>query len=268
MIVTFIKRCLLLGTLFSFLSLATLAFCAMLACSQPAFYAAAVADPLDEAETKAAMDELEVIGTSLELFVKSDPQELQQMQRLLEKNPQAFGHDNMNERQQKQMRQLAVAFEGLDRALDEKQQTFTVTLTQRHIDAFLAKQLRTNSKELKRPHLFLAGDMLRFGVTCVTPAAEAVLSCDFKLAMAEGTDLTFELHRVRIGTLPVPATTILRQYMKLNPVLPAGFELDVTGERPTLTFSAWPDHGKLRLDDLQVVDGQVRLNLRRADKVG
>lgn len=267
MILTFIKRFLLVCALLVAVVITAVTVCVGLACSQPGFYAAALAEPLDEADVAKAMEEIDSIGKSLELFVNADPEELEKLRDLVAMTQLNRG-DNRLDAQRDKINQLVTSLKDLETAIGETPETFAATLTQRHLNAWMRTEMKGDAKELQRPCVSLQDDLIRFGVTVITPVTEAVLSCDFKLAKQGGTDLIFELHAARIGNLPVPAATILRQYARTNPTLPKGMQLNVDGECPTLTITAVQDDAKLQVSTLQVHDGEVHVTLRRTEEVG
>jgi len=258
MIVRFFVRCFKFCVLFVGLVVGTLVVCGILACSQPGFYATSVAQPVDEADDAAALQEMELIVDALELFVKQNPADLQKLKALaaLPRPVLADGKRHVGNR-------LPTVLKALERGIGETDDTFAVTLTQRHLNAWLRKEFGTKAKELRRPHISLEDDMFRFAVTVVTPATEVVASCDLKLSKSNESGLIFELFAVRAGQLPVPAMTILKQYLRTDPDLPRDIELNVDGERPTLSVSALPDDGALQLENLHIDGGEVHLTLRR-----
>jgi len=258
MALKFLKRFFLACVLFvSFVS-GTVVCCCALACWTPKFYVAALAAPADKSDTEAAMEELETIVGSLEWFLRLDAVNRQKLQAL---PSQTLATLEAN--QQEMMGRLPIASKRMHGLPDMTQDTIAISLTQRHLNAFLATELDTTGGELRHPHISLQDDIIRFAATWVTPAAEVVLSCDFELAKTKQAHLTFELHAVRVGKLPLPAMLILKQYMRTNPVLPEGLELNVDGERPTLLITKMPDDGKIQLENLLVADHEIRLMLRR-----
>ncbi|TWU30319.1 hypothetical protein [Bythopirellula polymerisocia] len=263
MIFNFLKRCFLACVLATMFVFGTVAVCCVLACSAPDFYASAITEPVDEADNEAAIKELEQIVSSMDLFLKLNASDFQKLQALPEN---AFA--TLAEDQQHAKRRVPFELKRLLHSPNVTQDTFAVSLTERHINALLSKELGKDDGELRRPHVSLEGDMIRFAVTLVTPVAEVVLSCDFELAKTNLTDLTFDLHAARVGKLPLPIATVLKQYMRTNPVLPQGIKLNIDGERPTLSIDVLPDSGDLQLEELHVADGKIHFLFRRTiDKV-
>lgn len=232
-----------------------------LACSQPSFYAQAASQPITQADIDAAMLEIEEIGQSLEVFIQlgdSKPEEIQAVRSMAEDMRDETG-------------QLPEHLQMLDKLPSQKEleswgDSFDVTLSQRHVNAWMAHELGTGGKEWRNPRVELQADKIRCGVSAATPAGELVLSCDFQLAKSDQTNLTFELQAVRCGKLPLPAATLLKQYMKTNPRLPEGVEIDVQGERPKLTFTRMPQDGKIQLRSIEMADGQVQLSFKLTER--
>ncbi|QEG37615.1 hypothetical protein [Bythopirellula goksoeyrii] len=263
MIFKLLKRCILFCVLVAMFVFGTVAVCCVLACSAPSFYASAIAKPVDGADNEAALKEMEQIVSSMEIFLKLNASDFQKLQALPEN---AFAE--LAEDQQHAQRSVPAALKRMLSSPGVTQDTFAVSLTERHINALLSKEVGKDSGELRRPHVSLQADMIRFAFTLATPVAEVVLSCDFEFEKTNPTDLTFDLHAARVGRLPLPIMTVLKQYMRTNPVLPHGIKLNIDGERPKLTINVIPDEGVLRLDNLYVADGEIHFLLRSAiDKV-
>lgn len=262
MIFTFLKSCFFACLLFIVIAVGTVVSCYFLACSPPSFYAAALAEPVDETDVAAAIEEMEQAVGAMEVFVKLDTPDLEKLQAMPEKD---LATTHVGRRNAKVS--LLDALQTLNASQGATPDTFVLSLTERHLNAYLNKELNSKGGDLQRPLVSLQDDTVRFAATLVTSVAEVALSCDFQLSKTQQTDLIFELQAVRVGKLPVPAKTILKQCMRTNPVLPQGIELNADGDRPTLTFTAMPDDGKLQLDDLHIADGVIELTFRRtADK--
>lgn len=259
MILKLFKRlvlgCLLFGA-FAFLFVSA---CGLLACSTPRFYTAALSQPEDDAFDEATLEELESLMGALELFVKLDPAEIEQVRALLAAEPHALKKSPWKNPQE--------TLKVLDRSRGGTPDTFTVALNQRHIDAWLRKELGSKNQDPARPRLVVDGSLLRCAATAGTAAGEVVLSCDFGIAKQHAGKLTFEVYAIRVGALPLPAAMILKLYLQTEPDLPNGVELAVHGGRPMLTISAWPDDAEIVVDSLQVSGGEIHVTLRRSEDV-
>ncbi len=260
MIFKLIRRCVHICLLMFCCLLGVVACCYWLASSTPAFYAAALEQPVNQADSIAATAEFERMTNSLGLFLKLDAEDFRRLQEMppeqldvLVKNPHG------------DQQQVARDLKKLIRSPDVTQDTFAYTVAERHLNAWLEQEFSESGGKLRRPHLSLADDMIRFAITLETPATDVVLSCEFAVAKSQQTDLTFQLHRVLVGKLPLPAATILEQYLKTDPVLPEGIALDVSGERPTLTISTVPDDAKIRIEALDVREDEIHVVFRRTD---
>jgi len=252
----FLYRCFQVCSLIAtcvFLAVFTVGY---LACSQPGFYAKATAQPITQADIDAAVKEIEEIGQSLEVFIQLGDADLDELQAV---RKMAEGMRDANGKLPDHMKQLDKLPSQED--LEAMGDTFDVTLKQRHINAWIIEEMGSGGKDWRLPHIDLQADKIRYGVSVATPAGEVVLSCDFQLAKTDQTNLTLELHAVRCGKLPLPAITILKQYMKTNPRLPDGIEINVQGERPTVTFTKMPQDGKIQLSSIEVAEGEVHLSL-------
>ena len=258
MIIKFIKRCLLACAVLTTFVIGTLAVCGALACSSPGFYAAALSAPVDPADEEAAVKELESIANSIGMFAKLDATDFQTLRAMPEQTIAALdrGDGHKDDAATKALRML-------HRSPDVTQDTISVSLTQRQLNAWLNQELGAGDDELPRPHIAIQEGMIRFAMTLATPATEVVVSCDFELAKTNQTDLTLELHALRIGRLPAPAMAILKQYMRFEPELPTGLTLNLEGERPALSIDFSPHDAQLLLQDLSVTDGKLHLTLRR-----
>lgn len=258
MIRKFIKRCFLAGMLIVAFVIGTVACCWFLASANPSFYAAALGAPVDEADVEAAVKEVEKMVSAMEMFVMLDAVARKKLQTMPE---QAMATTQFG-RPTAQV-SLAEALETLEDSQGETQDTFVLALSERQLNACLHKEIGSQGGNLQRPYVSLHDEMIRFAVTLITPAADLALSCDFVLAKTKQTNLTFELHSLSVGKLPLPATAILKQCMRVNPALPPGVELNIDGEHPTLSITALPDNGRLLLEDLNVANGTLHLTFRR-----
>lgn len=254
-----VRRCFSICLRTAALIFVALAVCGLLAWSQPRFYDSAQGATIDQADVAAAMKELEQLGQSLQLFISLDGVDAEQLRALA-----AMDRPETQPGKKNHTREMLAA---LDRAPDVTGDTFKATLTERQLNAWLSREMGARKRQWRRPHLALQGDLIRCGVAVETPVTEVVISCDVKLAKASARALTLELHAVRVGLLPLPAATILKQFVRTKPTLPRGVELNVDGARPTLTFTELPVDGLLQLDGIRVVDGEVRLTLRRTSDV-
>lgn len=245
-------RCFFATSAFVMLLVAAVVVCGALAMSPPAFYAQALATPVNQADVDAAMKELGQTMDSLELFIQAGELDADQMR----------AATKMMRDMNRAGKPLPDGFDRFERLTQMTGDTFEWVLTERLLNAWIAKEMK-GGKDWQRPRVAVEDDKLRFGVTATTPAAEVVLSCDFKLAKVEGKDLVLELHAVRCGELPLPAATLLKQYMRTDPKLPPEIDLNVEGVRPVLTFTALQNDGVLRIDQLKIVDDEVHLTFSR-----
>lgn len=258
MIRKFLKRCFLAGMLVAILAVGTLTCCYFMACSPPSFYSDAFEEPVDKADVEAAIEEIEQKFRSMDLFVKLAADNLEKLQAMPKQTLAAakFGRSNSEV-------SLADALTALENSQGETPETILLSLTERHLNALLNKEVNAKQKGLRQPYISLDGEMIRFAVTVDTPAAELAWSCDVELKKTSDTDLTFELHGFAVGILPLPTTAILKLVMWTNPKLPQGVELNIDGEYPTLTITEMPERGELQLDGLSVDDSVLYLTFRR-----
>lgn len=257
---TFLHRCLLAGLIFTGCVTGTVAVCVALACSRPGFYAQATAQPMDQADAAEAMNEIARMGESLKLFIQLGEATVGQLE-----TARRVTNDLRDENGQ-----LPDEFRQLEPLLKATEQgawgnTFEATLSQRHLNAWLADEMGPGGKDWRNPYIAIESNRIRYAVTVTTPAGGAVLSCDFALKIKPDMSLALELHAVRCGRLPLPVATMLRQYMRTNPSLPNGLELSTGGDRPMLTFTEMPEDGKLQLKHISTADGQIHLTLLRRD---
>ncbi|MEM6799093.1 MAG: hypothetical protein AAF589_06225 [Planctomycetota bacterium] len=259
MILKILLRCFLCCVLFGLFVVGAVACCGVMAISRPGFYRAALAEPADEASVQRAMEEMELRIDSLALFVAADTADLRQLEALPEEALAAVKSGNDED-----PGRLPTALEELQRSVGADESTYSVSLQQKHLNALLQKECGSLGRDVRDPRVSLGGDVIRLAVTVTTPATEVVLSCDLKPVQAAAAGLSFELHSVRIGRLPLPDKTLLRQYLQFNPKMPREFELDVTGEHPTLTLKTMPRDADLLVDDIRVANGELHVTFRRS----
>lgn len=246
MIRKFVKRCLLAGLLLS----------------APAYYTAQSADQPISAEVQAALQEIEDFTATLEKFVRWGASDLARM----EAHPAALSKI-ADDGEQDLPRRSKANTKLIEYTLDTTRDAITVSLTEQHLNACLLEAFGKSRTQVRQPQIALQNDMIRFAVTLKTAATDLVFSCDFVPAKTNQSKLTCELHAVRVGRLPLPATTALRYYMSTNPSLPAELALDVAGNRPKLTINPMPRDAHLQLDAVSVVDGKICITLRRTREV-
>ncbi len=257
MIVKIIKRCLLAAVLATTLVFVVVGSCVALACSAPGFYTAAVAQPIEQADAEAAFDEIELTMGALELFLLAGPENLERLGDLpadqLDRGLQWTTEESLPE-----IRAL------LDRSVDAERGTFAASLTEEHLRAWASQKMNQPGKEIQRPCLVLDGDQARLGATLVTPLGEFVLSCDIQPVKTAQSDLTFEVHALRLGRLPLPATTLAKLLMDAGAKLPKGVRLDLDGRRPMFTVDATRSGAALELEELRITNGELKIEVRRA----
>ena len=254
MLVRFVKRCLLASFLMVVFVVGTLAFCCALALTSPSFYATAVKKPIDCQEYQVALQEVKSMVETLEVFVSLDKSDFDALRELPENALAA-----MKEAAGQRHLERTAAIERLRNSPDVTFETFALTLTETQLNALVSNELDGVANDFRRPYFLLQDDQVLFAVTGITPAAEVVVSCGFEVATAGQSDLTFKLHGLKIGYLPMPLTTVLTWFLEMNPRLPDGLDLRIDDDRPMITFDALQNDGKLRVDKLEVKNGTLEV---------
>ncbi len=259
MILKFLKRCFLACVLLATVAAGTVVGCVVLACTSPGFYKAALAEPADAADVKAAMAEVDQTFRSLEMFLKLDGEQYDALRAL---PAQAFAPKAVAKNETE-----GEVLEALDTIRHSKlvtRDTFTFSLTERQLNAFLSEEIGAKDKDVREPRVSFEGGMVRCGVTVSSPAGDLVLSLDGELSKSKKTSLDFELHAARVGRLPLPAGRLLKLFAQTNPQLPRGVRLDVAGAWPVLSITAMPARSQVQVDSVRIADGALHMVVRRS----
>ncbi|MEM9353417.1 MAG: hypothetical protein AAGA92_10420 [Planctomycetota bacterium] len=258
MILKFLKRCFLACVLLATVAAGAVIGCVVLACTSPGFYKVALSEPADAADARAAMAEVERTFRSLEMFLKLDGDNYDALQALPE---EAFAPKR--DPNSKTEGEVLAALNTLRDSELVTRDTFTFSLTERQLNAFLSEEIGAQDKDVREPRVSLEGGLVRCGATVATPAGDLVLSLDGELSKSERTSLDFELHAARVGRLPLPAGRLLKLFAQTNPRLPRGVRLDVSGARPVLSVTAMPTRSQLQIDSVRIAGGALHMVVRR-----